>query len=661
MRFFCLLFAASGLLAQISQPLPYNYTNNDNVLATVVPGIFANLNSINGKVVTGSGAPANGTCASVASPGISSAGTLYVRNNAAATLSSFYVCAETASNTYAWEGPYGTGSGGGSQPFTSALNPTPSDAVCALGGDSLISGITCQGTSATSPTAFSSTVNIPAGSLSSNSIPVALSFGTIAGSGTVPGETISVLLDSVPILTGTPTTVFNVSGGNSNIAAACQITAPLAASASAPVIMSCTGAGTAFRNQLLSSASPLPYVLVNTSIAHSLKITIAYLAATQGNAIWLQSITGFGGGPVGPQGLQGAVGATGPQGIQGVQGVTGSQGIQGVTGSTGSTGSLGDPVSVATSKTLASGDNFTPQEICGSAITISAPASLTGLLAIGWSVPLRNIATVAGCTPSGVTVSGNGNQICGSLSCASSQTLPAYAAMALAINAAGTGYDLVGWGPAGATGAAGPSGSNGATGATGPQGATGAAGPTGSGGGATVTTGLLMPFGYDINGTGTNVKPGTNNAIICADYTIPYNTTSFPGHIGGFTFTGTGYMSFGIIDPGGNVIANTGATPLNAPGEAQFYRAFGSAPSLTGGSTYGFCLSSTVSSDSVFSVTGDGNFGQIANQGATPHLYTCANSTSTTGGVTTWPSVCGTKTGVSTPSGSFAPYYALLP
>ncbi len=50
------------------------------------------------KVITGAGAPSSSNCNSA-----SEVGNVYARNNAAAAFATFYVCANTAASTYAWE------------------------------------------------------------------------------------------------------------------------------------------------------------------------------------------------------------------------------------------------------------------------------------------------------------------------------------------------------------------------------------------------------------------------------------------------------------------------------------------------------------------------------------------------------------------------------
>lgn len=66
------------------------------------------------RIVRGSGAPSAGLCANAAA-----VGKVYIRSDAAATFSTFYVCANTAAMTYAWELGGGGGGGGGGDTITS--------------------------------------------------------------------------------------------------------------------------------------------------------------------------------------------------------------------------------------------------------------------------------------------------------------------------------------------------------------------------------------------------------------------------------------------------------------------------------------------------------------------------------------------------------------
>jgi hypothetical protein len=176
--------------------------------------------------------------------------------------------------------------------FKNALLATTADAICALGGDTSITGITCQATSATSATAFTTTVTIPAGTLAGSVLPFSFAFGSVDSS-SPPSLMITVKLGSTPILTGPsalmPTSVMSGNG------VYCQIVAPSAASASAPVIASCSAtpfAPSSLRNALITPTTPS--VAVATNAAQVLSITFTFSAATAGNAVWLQSINSIG-------------------------------------------------------------------------------------------------------------------------------------------------------------------------------------------------------------------------------------------------------------------------------------------------------------------------------------------------------------------------------
>jgi hypothetical protein len=232
--------------------------------------------------------------------------------------------------------------------------------------------------------------------------------------------------------------------------------------------------------------------------------------------------------------------------IYGPRGQPGSTGPAGVT-------SLGTPVTVVTSKTLTIADNAIPQEITGSDITISAPASLGGLLAAGYAVSLRKMDSTS------FTVSGNGSQIYYNGTSASSVTIPGCStapcpSILLSINAAGTGYVLVGLGVPGAAGQTGPPG---------PTGATGIGSPTFTQALSAVTTSTVL--------AATHLQ-GASVAAFCFDNSTPANavacsyTVSSSGNVA-FTFGSsfTGYVE--IIGSGSGPAGPAGATgPLGATG-----------------------------------------------------------------------------------------------
>lgn len=89
------------------------------------------------RVRNGTGVPGSGECNAAAH-----AGRIYVRNDATATGASFYVCANTAASTYAWELIGGSGgSGGGSGP---AVTDCMSESVVCLKDEFPYSGTTAS-------------------------------------------------------------------------------------------------------------------------------------------------------------------------------------------------------------------------------------------------------------------------------------------------------------------------------------------------------------------------------------------------------------------------------------------------------------------------------------------------------------------------------------
>ena len=175
-------------------------------------------------------------------------------------------------------------------PFVSAFQSGTADAICALGGDTSISGITCQSGSATSATAFATTVTIPANTLSVNTTPFYYALGDVVPA-TLTAVTITIRLGSVPVFTAQ--TVNGLASSNSVLGFSCWLAAPAAASASAPVIAACAGTlNQSQRNMLLTSTSPSVAIATNT--AQVLSITVTYASAAAGNALWLQTINSIG-------------------------------------------------------------------------------------------------------------------------------------------------------------------------------------------------------------------------------------------------------------------------------------------------------------------------------------------------------------------------------
>ncbi len=88
------------------------------------------------RVIRGSGAPASSACNTAAA-----VGKVYIRSNAAATFSTFYVCANTAAMTYAWE--LGGGGGSGCIPGGTSCQPLTDNGA---GGCSPVNSLSMSGT-----------------------------------------------------------------------------------------------------------------------------------------------------------------------------------------------------------------------------------------------------------------------------------------------------------------------------------------------------------------------------------------------------------------------------------------------------------------------------------------------------------------------------------
>ena len=155
------------------------------------------------RIIRGSGVPSSGTCSNAAA-----VGKVYIRTNAAATQSSFYVCANTASMTYAWElGGGGSGTGctpGGS---TNVLQKNNGSGGCAA------SSVTDDGTTVSTAEPISSTAGFKSGSA-----PPALTTGTggvpfACAEGTVPTVGATAGVDVLYCDAATHQPLLSVNGG----------------------------------------------------------------------------------------------------------------------------------------------------------------------------------------------------------------------------------------------------------------------------------------------------------------------------------------------------------------------------------------------------------------------------------------------------------------
>jgi hypothetical protein len=85
--------------------VPLASTTVSNAANTTFGNFFYDFSGVSYlKLPTNPGAPVSGCAVS------GDVGKIYVRSDAAASLHSLYLCANTAASTYTWEGPYGTGS-----------------------------------------------------------------------------------------------------------------------------------------------------------------------------------------------------------------------------------------------------------------------------------------------------------------------------------------------------------------------------------------------------------------------------------------------------------------------------------------------------------------------------------------------------------------------
>lgn len=144
----------------------------------------------------------------------------------------------------------------------------------------------CPAGTLTASCTFPISLTVPAGALGSSASQLTLSFGRLA-TATIPTSLIEVYLDSTRIYAGTAV-AFGTGAGA--VATVCSITVQ-SSSTTAPISMSCTGAGSLQINQIMSSNNLLtntaPGIAVDTTISHVLKVSIAYSANTTGNSAWL--------------------------------------------------------------------------------------------------------------------------------------------------------------------------------------------------------------------------------------------------------------------------------------------------------------------------------------------------------------------------------------
>ena len=167
-------------------------------------------------------------------------------------------------------------------------------AICALHTDTGCNNSTTDATSANCPAGtltaactFPTSIIIPAGFLGSNLSSLDVLIGVL-GAASVPNNLIEVYLDSTVIFAGTAsaTTI-----GTKVSKIRCIINAPVTTSTT-PISIGCEtngtlgGQGVSFGgNTLLTNSAPA--ISIDTTIQHTLKISVSYSSNTTGNMAWL--------------------------------------------------------------------------------------------------------------------------------------------------------------------------------------------------------------------------------------------------------------------------------------------------------------------------------------------------------------------------------------
>ncbi len=167
---------------------------------------------------------------------------------------------------------------------TYSPTPNPQDVICAKGGDTSITGLTCgnrTGSDATTETAFRTQISLPAG-LTSKTKAFNLLVGSYA-SRIAPSFQLRVRIDDPN--KGTPLQTVASSGGAvlTYTTFRCMIEATNAtASSASPLQFICAAGGTDVIPVVAAAG-----VNINTTVAHKAIVTVTYSSAQPGNAIWI--------------------------------------------------------------------------------------------------------------------------------------------------------------------------------------------------------------------------------------------------------------------------------------------------------------------------------------------------------------------------------------
>jgi hypothetical protein len=186
-----------------------------------------------------------------------------------------------------------------------------------------------------------------------------------------------------------------------------------------------------------------------------------------------------------------------------------------------------------------------------------------------------------------------------------------------------------------------------------------ACGTGGGGGSATAVTSTLQPFGNLDNGYGVVSNIGTANTVRYIQFFIPSPGITFT-NIKGFQPVGgnVGHQAAGVYDSTCSLIAQSG-TYTGASGQQAVALPFSSV-TLPAGSYY-LAFTSDNGAATFFAADAGytGYLWNFSESAATYRIFSGSNPSTTTGGTTTLPATCGTRTALQSQGTRYTPWIAI--